>query len=175
MKAIEQRNGQSILERSATHIPLMFASKVRLFLMTLMPLFTGCVAVSMHSTRPVEVRVTDKEGNRPVAGAKIEISYTYTGYGVFYVLRVPEPASAMTDEQGTANLPMADFFQKIIFKVNGERFSLNKELVRNGGLPEGGWWAGRSDGTTIHHAPPYIVELTPEKACRPVRARPLNK
>src|SRR5256885_8447356 len=98
-----------------------------LMALALTPLFTGCVAVSLHSTRPVEVRVTYRGTDKPVSGVLVETWYGYIGYGVFYVLRVPKPASALTDERGVATLPMADFFQQRVFQVNGEHYALTME------------------------------------------------
>lgn len=141
-----------------------------LLILALMPLCSGCVLVSMHSTRPVEVRVTDRTTGKPVTRARLEIRYGYIGYGVVWVLRVPEPASARTDDNGIAVLPMADFFQDIDFTVNGERFGLTKELIRRGGLPRGGYWGGKdrwSDGRPkselVYHPSPMVVQLTPIK------------
>jgi len=133
-----------------------------LMILALTPSLTGCVAVSLHSTRPVEVGVTDRNTEKPVTGALVETWYGYTGYGVFYVLRVPKPASAQTDERGVATLPMADFFQNTVFKVNGERFGLTKELIRHGGFPRGGWSGGVDRDHMIYHPPPYVVQLTPK-------------
>jgi len=139
-------------------------------LLALLSLCNGCVLVSLHSTRPVQVRVTERETAKPVTGASLKIRYGYTGYGVVWVLRVPESASAQTDEQGIAILPMADFFQNINFTVNGERFGLDKELIRRGGYPPGGYWGGkrqmpdgRPKGELIYHPSPMVVQLTPVK------------
>lgn len=126
-------------------------------------LLTGCVTVSLHSTRPVEVRVTDQKTEKPVSGALVETWYGYTGYGVFYVLRVPKAASARTDERGVATIPIADFFQNTVFKVNGERYGLTSDLIRHGGSPRGGYWAGVDRDHMLYHPPPYVVQLTPKK------------
>lgn len=118
-------------------------------------LFSGCVVVSLHSTRPVEARVTEKETGGPVSEASLETIYSYDSYGVFHILRAPEPEYAKTDGRGIAVLPIADFSQSIILQVNGERFRLNKKLVRNGGLLRDGWSVGPGTG--------YEVHLTPER------------
>src|SRR5258705_1562221 len=125
------------------HSHTMHITHTYLMVLSLTPLlFTGCVTVSMHSTRPVEVRVTDRKTDKAVSGALVETWYGYTGYGVFYVLRVPKAASAQTDERGVATIPIADFFQDSVFKVNGERYGLTSDLIRHGGFPGGGWWGG---------------------------------
>ena len=141
----------------------MVTSRIVLLNLALLPLLSGCVAVSLHSTRPVEVRVTERDTGKPVSGAPVKIWYGYTGYGVFYVLRVPKPASATTDERGIAVLPMADFFQNTAFDVAGERFGLSNELIRRGGFPRGGFSGGSRGGPMTYYPPPIVVQLTPIK------------
>lgn len=131
----------------------MHITRRYLIILAMTPLFTGCVAVSLHSTRPVEVRVTEREAGKPVSRALIKVHYAQpAGYGVYYVLRIPKPETARTDANGIAIIPLATFSHSIIFTVNGERFYLNKKLIRQGGTPEGQHWKG-----------PIIVQLTPKE------------
>src|SRR5688572_17038235 len=104
----------------------MWAHRICLLSLLSVPFCSGCVLVSMHSTRPVEVRVTQKDTGIPLTNLPVKIRYSYTGYGAIWVLRMPEPTSAQTDVDGVAVLPMADFFQNISFTVDDERFALNK-------------------------------------------------
>src|SRR5256885_12580966 len=104
-----------------------------------LPCFTGCVAVSMHSTRPVQVRVTDRATGQPVADAKISVDYWYDSYGVFHVFRVPKPATAQTGGDGVAIIPLATFGYGINFVAAGKDFRVPPELIRHGGFPNGSY------------------------------------
>ena len=97
----------------------------------------ACAAVSMHSTRPVEVHVTDRATHEPVSGAGVSVVYDYDSYGVFLVLRVPDAASARTDSNGVAVLPMATFGYAIVFRAAGKSFTVTPSLIRHGGYPSG--------------------------------------
>ena len=98
----------------------MRAFRSALLVTVTLPCITGCVVVSMHSTRPVEVHVTDRSARELVPGADVSIQYSYDSYGVFRVLRMPEGASARTDPKGVAVLPMATFGYGITFRVAGK-------------------------------------------------------
>lgn len=105
----------------------------------------------------------DRKSSQPVAHLPVTISYSYTGYGAFYMLRIPKPEAAETDDQGIATLPMADFSGSIAFEVNHDRFLISKHLIRHGGLVQGGFWDGKSWSKMDYHPPPYIVWLAPLK------------
>jgi hypothetical protein len=107
----------------------------------MLPFISGCVAVSMHSTRPVEVHVTDRARHEPVCGAEVSIVYTYDSYGVFHVFRVPDAASAQTDSNGVALLPMATFGYGIVFRVAGKHYDVTPDLIRHGGYPRGEYYS----------------------------------
>ncbi len=127
---------------------------------------SGCVAVSMHSTRLVEVHVTDRATHQPVSGAEISIVYTYDSYGVFHVFRVPDAASAQTDSNGVALLPMATFGYGIVFHVAGRHFEITPRLIRHGGYASGGGLVSRDprSGEVVSTNPaPFVVQLTPKK------------
>ena len=143
----------------------MNASRVSIFCVAMIPLLTGCVMVNMHSAHPVQVRVTERATGKPVSHAKMGISYGYTGYGVFYMFRVPKPAEAETDETGTAVLPMVDFAYETSFGVEGISFRLSSELLRKGGFPSGSYWSGggQTGQPLVEHPPPIVVQLTPTR------------
>jgi hypothetical protein len=136
-------------------------------LMAATPLvLSGCVVVSMHSTRPVEVHVTDRITHESVSGANLSINYCYDSYGVFYVLRVPEDASAWTDSNGLAVLPMATFGYGIVFRVAGRHFEITPSLIRHGGYASGGGLVSRDPrtGEVVSTNPaPFVVQLIPKK------------
>jgi hypothetical protein len=104
-----------------------------------LPLFlSGCVVVSMHQYRPVEVSVRRKDTGKPLANASVRVTYdTPIGYGVYYVLRVPGPVSGTTDEHGAVILPMADYTHAIRLFVNGRYFGVDRDLVVRGGMALG--------------------------------------
>jgi len=117
----------------------------------------------MHSTRPVEVRVTDRGTAKPLAEAKISVDYWYDSYGVFYVFRVPTPAEAQTGSDGVATIPLATFSYVISFVAAGTRFQVTPELIRHGGFPNGSYWSGQTGQPWVEHPPPIIVELIPKR------------
>jgi hypothetical protein len=141
----------------------MSPSCISLLLVAVIPLLSGCVMVNMHSVHPVEVRVIERATGKPVSHAKMGISYGYTGYGVFYVFRVPKPEEAETDETGTAVLPMVDFAYETSFGVEGTSFRLTSDVLRKGGFPSGSYWSGggQTGQPLLEHLPPIIVQLTP--------------
>ena len=119
----------------------------------------------MHSTRPVQVRVTDRATGRSVAKAKISVDYWYDSYGVFYVLRAPKPATAQTNSNGVAVVPLATFSYGISFCAADTKFSVTPELIRHGGFPSASYWPGRGQTgqPLVEDAPPIIVQLAPMK------------
>ena len=125
-----------------------------ILILSLIPSFTGCVVVDLHSTRTVNVRVTYRDTNRPVSGAQIDVGYSYIGYEVFYILRLPKPVSARTDENGVATLPLASCTQHMSFQVNGNPFGIDQRIFYFGGFP--------SCGGTFN-PPPLDVRITPVK------------
>ena len=129
-------------------------------------ILNGCVLVSMHSTRPVEVHVTDSLTHEPVSGANLSIQYCYDSYGVFYVLRMPDDVSACTDSNGIAVLPMATFGYGIVFHVAGRHFEVTPSLIRHGGYASGGGLLSRDPrtGEVLSTNPaPFVVQLTPKR------------
>jgi|WetSurMetagenome_2_1015567.scaffolds.fasta_scaffold1440302_1 hypothetical protein len=142
-------------------------SKIRLALVVaaILPCVSGCVVVSMHSTRPVEVHVTDRTTHEPVVGADISIVYSYDSYGVFRVLRMPDGASARTDLQGVAVMPMATFGYGITFRIAGSYYEVTPALIRHGGYPSGEWYTRDSKTGQVlsTNFPPMVVELIPKK------------
>lgn len=142
----------------------MSAIRTYLALAAMLPCVTGCVAVSMHSTRPVEVRVTDRTTGKPVRGADVSVAYAYTSYGIFHVFRVPKPATARTDASGAAVIPLATFSYDISFYVAGTHFLVTPDLIRHGGFPSGSYWSGggQTGQPLVEHPPPIVVQLVPK-------------
>ena len=136
-----------------------------LLLAAILPCVSGCVVVSMHSTRPVEVHVTDRSTHEPVPWAAVSIQYSYDSYGVFRVLRMPDDASAQTDRKGVAVLPMATFGYGITFRVAGKYYKVTPSLIRHGGYPSGEWYTRDSKTGQVlsTNLPPMVVELIPKK------------
>jgi hypothetical protein len=121
-------------------IPFRPARTLRiLFVLGVVQLLQGCVAVSMHSFHPVEVRVHYKDTGEPVTRAVVKVHYRNPiGYGVYYVLRIPKEVSGQTDEHGTTILRMADYERGgIDLYVNGEQFSVDGDMVVRGGSARG--------------------------------------
>ena len=123
-------------------------------ILLIFPSFTGCVVVDLHTTRQAEVRVTYRDTDKPVSGAQIEVGYSYIGYGVFYILRLPKPVSARTDENGLATLPLASCTQHMNFQVNGNPFAIDQRIYYKGGFP----WC-----IATYNPPPLDVRVTPLK------------
>ena len=128
-------------------------------------MISGCVAVSMHSTRPVEVHVTDRATQQPVGGAVVSVVYTYDSYGVFHVFRVPDAAATQTDSNGVALLPMATFGFGIVFSVSGKYYDVTPNLIRHGGYPRGEYYSrdaktGEIVSTNLF---PMVVQLIPKQ------------
>ena len=139
---------------------------MRKFLLPLVLCFLlpGCVVVSLHRTRPMVVQLSHKNSGKPVANAEIRIRYWYIGYGVFYILRVPDDASARTDQMGIAILPMADFMSNITVTVNGEGTTVNADLIRNGGTATTGHVNDKiADGKPHWVSTDIVMKLTPKK------------
>jgi hypothetical protein len=110
----------------------------------------GCVVVSLHSTRPVRLKATRYATGAPMKNAPVEISYSYIGYGVYFVLRTPKVVTSTTDANGVAIVPMADYRGRINIKIGKSNFGTRDDvLVRKGGI------IGSGDG--------HQVELTPMK------------
>ena len=130
----------------------------------MLPFISGCVAVSMHSTRPVEVHVTDRATHQPVSGAAVSIVYSYDSYGLFHVFRVPDAASAQTDSNGVALLSMATFGYGIVFSVAGNYYDVTPDLIRHGGYPSGEYYSRDSTSGEIvsTNLPPMLVQLIPK-------------
>jgi len=131
-------------------------SRVRTYLLilSLFPSVTGCVVVDLHTSRKADVRVTYRDTDKPVSDAQIEVSYSYIGYGVFYILRLPKPVSARTDGNGIATLRLASCTQHMNFSVNGNPFAVNKRIYYEGGFPL----------CIATYNPPYLdVRVTPVK------------
>ncbi len=143
----------------------MRAFRSALLVTAMLPCITGCVVVSMHSTRPVEVHVTDRSTREPVPGADVSIQYSYDSYGVFYVLRMPEDASARTDPNGVAVLPMASFGYAITFRVAGRYYEVTPSLIRHGGFPSGEYYSRdpKTGAVLRTNLPPLVVQLIPKR------------
>jgi hypothetical protein len=104
---------------------------------------TGCIAVSMHTSRDVLITVTETSTGEPVREAPIRVEYTYDSYGVVRILRTPHPLEAKTDGNGRALVSLADYSYCIALKVDLKRtgdfaastpyFLLDKKHVRAGG------------------------------------------
>lgn len=144
--------------------PPLRAQPIMLFLMTL-PFFVGCLAVSMHSTRSVQIRVTEAQTGKPVSGALVWVYYAKDwDMPVLHTFRVPETAGRLTGSDGTAELSMADYSGAIIFQVNSNRFLVTKQLIREGGLLEPYWpYVVGRDGIPLQHTATLTVRLTPKK------------
>jgi hypothetical protein len=142
----------------------MRAPRISLLLAAAVLWVTGC-AISMHSTRPVVVHVTDRATHKPVSGADLSIVYTYDSYGVFHVFRVPSAVSARTDSNGVAVLPMATFGYGIVFRVAGDHYDVTPGLIRHGGYPRGEYYArDRKTGEVVStNLLPMVVQLIPKK------------
>lgn len=130
----------------------------------LVPFLSGCVVVSMHSTRVVKVHVTDRATEQPVGGAEVSCGYSYDSYGVYYVLRMPEACSALTDSNGVALLPMATFGKSINFSVDGHRYEVTRKLIRRGGFVRGEYyWRDPDAGGILRtNLTPLVIQLIPE-------------
>lgn len=94
---------------------------------------SGCVGISMHSTRPVEVRLTEIPSGLPIRQTDLTVTYEYDSYGCFWLARTPPPSSAITDDDGRATILVADFRYSITLEAGKYRFSLSRALVRSGG------------------------------------------
>jgi hypothetical protein len=131
----------------------------------MLPLISGCVVVSMHSTRPVEIHVADRATHQPVSGAEVSIDYSYDSYGVFHLFRVPNAASAQTDSNGVALLPMATFGYGIVFRVAGKHYDVTPTLIRHGGYPRGEYYSrDPKTGEVIStNLLPMVIQLVPKK------------
>ena len=117
----------------------------------------GCVTVSMHDTRPVEILVTSTATQSPVPSATVKIEYSvWNSYGVLYKLRVPEPAEGATDSTGRVTLPLATFSERIWVGVTGARpFEIDASAVSEGSTKVA------YDGTGS--VPMYNVRFTPKR------------
>ena len=121
------------------HIGLRLASALAVLLF----LGTGCIAVSLHTSRDVWITVIETSTGEPVREAPIRVEYTYDSYGVVRILRTPHPLDAKTDGNGRALVSLADYSYCIALKVDLNRtgdfaastpyFLLDKKLVRSGG------------------------------------------
>jgi hypothetical protein len=65
----------------------------------------GCIR--FYSYHPTHVTVRDAETGTPIAGAEIQVWYLYV-----MVLNPPDPASAVTNQQGVADVRVATFLHE---------------------------------------------------------------
>ena len=105
-----------------------------LFLLVLCTFASGCVAVSMHSTRDVRLTVTEPASGAPAAHIPVSADYDYDSYGWFYFANTPHSESATTDELGQVTLPLADYRYGVVLNVGKAVVILDKEAVRHGGV-----------------------------------------
>lgn len=78
-------------------------------LLLFMPLWSGCIAFYDHSQ--CHFKVFDAEQNKPVEGAVVSVSY------ILYkmpVLNFPKPTETMTNQNGLAELKVANSFARIL-------------------------------------------------------------
>lgn len=109
---------------------------------------TGC---ALYSSRPVEVVVSDIKTGEPVPDLSVSVYYMAT-----FVLNIPNDEHAVTDANGRAVLPMADFANGLIHLRAGDcGRSLSVDDVRQGGkYPLARW-------TTDPEAAEVAIQLTP--------------
>jgi hypothetical protein len=82
-----------------------------------------------YRTQPVEVLVTYTDTAKPVANQQVELSYRPE---TIFQGR-PTSVVATTDEQGRAQLTVADLDFPLMLQVVGASFSFDPEPVRTGG------------------------------------------
>ena len=125
----------------------------------------GCLTVSMHATRQVQVQVTETQTGKPVSGALGWVYYSKDrDMPVLHTFRVPETAGQFTGSDGTAELSMADYSGAIIFKVNTNEFLVTKQLIWEGGLLKPYWpYVVGRDGIPLQHTATLTVKLTPKR------------
>ena len=109
---------------------------------------SGCVGLSTHSNYIVRISITELISAAPAQNVPLSITYDYDNYGWFHYLNTPVGEAAVTDSQGSAEMNLADFRYRILLRVDGKLTSLNKQLVRDGGIVS---------------VPPYKVTLTPSR------------
>jgi hypothetical protein len=109
---------------------------------------SGCVGFSTHSNHLVRISITELISATPAPNVSLSIAYDYDSYGWFHYLNTPVGEAAITNSQGTAEMNLADFRYRILLSVDGRLTSLNKQLVREGGVVS---------------VPPYKVTLTPSR------------
>lgn len=111
-------------------------------------LTSGCVipTVSLHSSRNVEITLSEAESGKPVASMPFRVHYeSYPADSpIFYhlELRSPSDVCAKTDESGKAVVKLADYAWSTLLDVKDTNrhyfatFLLSREVVRKGGLVE---------------------------------------
>jgi hypothetical protein len=107
---------------------------------------SGCIipTVSLHSTKEVEISITEAESGKPVGPLPIHVVYctdTVTPLYLHVELRQPPELRAETDESGKAVIPLADYAWQIYLDAGTNRFGrpmatfyLPKRLVQQGGF-----------------------------------------
>lgn len=73
----------------------------------------------MHTTRKVQVEVTEAQTGKPVSGALVWVYYSKDwDMPVVHTFRVPKPAGQFTGTDGKAELSMADYSAAIILGLS---------------------------------------------------------
>lgn len=121
-------------------------------------LTSGCVipTVSLHSTQPVIVSITELESGKSLSRVPFRVVYSYEMLSPFflhYQFRAPPELQTETDAEGKAVVKLAAYSGWIELDVNDEessvngayygRFTLNKELIRDGGIVDCRWDVSR--------------------------------
>jgi hypothetical protein len=104
---------------------------------------SGCV--TLYSTRPVELTVTQSGSAQPVANQPVILSYTHSKF-----VGAPPSVSETTDDQGRVVLPVGDVEFPIRLQVGQATFDVDREVVRTGGVlkPD-----GEQEGVELRVAP----------------------
>jgi hypothetical protein len=87
----------------------------------------GCLA--FYSTRPVELVLTRTESAQPVANEMVILSYNHS---IFQ--GVPGEVVDATDQHGHVVLPIAEVSFRMTLQVGRAVFSLDRDIVRTGGV-----------------------------------------
>ena len=97
----------------------------------------GCVWVSLHKYYPTKIEARYKDTRQPASIVPVAVQYWYDSYGIFYDLRKPKKVSSKTDANGEVILDIADYSGGINLYIGDTGFSIDKNIVQNGGQPRG--------------------------------------
>ena len=65
----------------------------------------GCISISFHSYKPIDISVLDAKTDAPIANAKVLVQYPHGPITINY----PENISGTTDESGRVTLKIASY------------------------------------------------------------------